>query len=102
MAFLGNNLLFAAFTFTVLLGTVYPLLNEVMTDVQISVGEPYFNRMSVPICLGILFLMGVGPALPWGGPPSRRSCRGLQSRPPSRLSSQVAASLLDSASGLPS
>lgn len=65
-AFLGNNLLFAAFTFTVLLGTVYPLLNEVMTDVQISVGEPYFNRMSVPICMGILFLMGVGPALPWG------------------------------------
>jgi cytochrome c-type biogenesis protein CcmF len=65
-AFLGNNLLFAAFTFTVLLGTVYPLLNEVMTDVQISVGEPYFNRMSVPICLAILFLMGVGPALPWG------------------------------------
>jgi cytochrome c-type biogenesis protein CcmF len=65
-AFLGNNLLFAAFTFTVLLGTVYPLLNEVLTDVQISVGEPYFNRMSVPICLGLLFLMGVGPALPWG------------------------------------
>jgi len=65
-AFLGNNLLFTAFTFTVLLGTVYPLLNEVLTDVQISVGEPYFNRMSVPICLGILFLMGVGPALPWG------------------------------------
>jgi cytochrome c-type biogenesis protein CcmF len=65
-AFLGNNLLFAAFTFTVLLGTLYPLLNEVMTDVQISVGEPYFNRMSVPICMGILFLMGVGPALPWG------------------------------------
>ena len=65
-AFLGNNLLFAAFTFTVLLGTLYPLLNEVLTDVQISVGAPYFNRMSVPICMGILFLMGVGPALPWG------------------------------------
>jgi len=66
IAFLANNLLFAAFTFTVLLGTVYPLLNEVLTDVQISVGEPYFNRMSVPICLAIVFLMGVGPALPWG------------------------------------
>jgi len=65
-AFLGNNLLFAAFTFTVLLGTVYPLLNEVFSGVQISVGEPYFNRMSVPICFGLLFLMGVGPALPWG------------------------------------
>ena len=65
-AFLGNNLLFAAFAFTVLLGTSYPLLNEVFTDVQISVGQPYFNRMSVPICFGLLFLMGVGPALPWG------------------------------------
>ncbi len=65
-AFLGNNLLFAGFTFTVLIGTVYPLINEVISDVQISVGEPYFNRMTVPICLGLVFLMGVGPALPWG------------------------------------
>jgi cytochrome c-type biogenesis protein CcmF len=66
VAFLGNNLLFAGFTFTVLIGTIYPLLNEVLSEVQISVGAPYFNRMSVPICLGLLFLRGVGPALPWG------------------------------------
>jgi cytochrome c-type biogenesis protein CcmF len=77
VAFLGNNLLFAAFTFTVLIGTVYPLLNEVLSDVQISVGEPYFNRMSVPICLGLLFLMGVGPALPWGRSEPRDALRRL-------------------------
>jgi cytochrome c-type biogenesis protein CcmF len=77
-AFLGNNLLFAAFTFTVLLGTVYPLLNEVFTDVQISVGEPYFNRMSVPICFGLLFLMGVGPALPWGRTDVKTAVRQLR------------------------
>ncbi len=65
-AFLLNNLLFAAFTFTVLLGTVYPLINEAMTDSRLSVGEPYFNRMGVPVSMLIVFLMGVGPALPWG------------------------------------
>lgn len=65
-AFLLNNLLFAAFTFTVLLGTVYPLINEALTDNRLSVGEPYFNRMGVPVSMLIVFLMGVGPALPWG------------------------------------
>lgn len=64
-AFMLNNLLFVAFTFTVLLGTVYPLLAEAIRGVKVSVGAPYFNRMSVPIALGLIFLMGVGPALPW-------------------------------------
>ena len=31
-----------------------------------SVGRPYFDRMSVPIGVVLLFVMGVGPALPWG------------------------------------
>jgi cytochrome c-type biogenesis protein CcmF len=65
-AFLLNNLLFCAFTFTVLLGTVYPLINEALSGERISVGEPYFNTMALPIALAIVFLMGVGPALPWG------------------------------------
>ena len=66
VAFLVNNLLFCCFTFTVLLGTTYPLLKEAFTEERLSVGEPYFNTMSLPVCAGILFLMGVGPALPWG------------------------------------
>lgn len=66
LAFLVNNLLFSAFTFMVLLGTVYPLLNEAVTETQISVGQPYFDRMGAPLGVAILFLMGVGPALPWG------------------------------------
>jgi len=64
-AFLLNNLLFAAFTFTVLLGTVYPLIAEAFRGVKVSVGAPYFNQMSVPIALALVFLTGVGPALPW-------------------------------------
>ncbi|MCM2313624.1 MAG: cytochrome c biogenesis protein CcsA [Thermoanaerobaculia bacterium] len=65
-AFLANNLLFVLFTFTVLIGTVFPLVVEAVKGVQMSVGSPYFNRMSVPIGVALLFLMGVGPALPWG------------------------------------
>ena len=65
-AFLLNNLLFTLFTFVVLLGTLFPIINEAITDKQISVKGPYFNRMSLPISVAIVFLMGVGPALPWG------------------------------------
>jgi cytochrome c-type biogenesis protein CcmF len=36
-----------------------------MRGVKVSVGEPFFNRMTLPICAALLFLMGVGPALPW-------------------------------------
>jgi len=64
--FLVQNLLFVLFTFTVLLGTVFPLVVEAVRGVQMSVGRPYFDKMSVPIGLALLFVMGVGPALPWG------------------------------------
>jgi cytochrome c-type biogenesis protein CcmF len=64
-AFLGNNLLFAGLAFVVLLGTVYPLLAEALQGRRLSVGEPYFNRMTTPLGLALLFLMAVAPALPW-------------------------------------
>ena len=64
--FLVNNLLFVLFTFTVLVGTVFPLLVEAVRGVQMSVGRPYFERMAVPLGVALLLLMGVGPALPWG------------------------------------
>lgn len=64
-SFILNNLLFAAFTFTVLLGTTFPLIIEAINGDRISVGPPYFNMVSVPLGLLLLFLMGVGPALPW-------------------------------------
>jgi cytochrome c-type biogenesis protein CcmF len=63
---LVNNLLFVSITFTVLLGTLWPILSDGLRGVRVSVGEPYFNAMSVPGGLAVLFLMGVGPALPWG------------------------------------
>ncbi len=64
-AFLANNVLFAAFAFVVLLGTVFPLIIEALNDDRISVGTPYFSRMTMPIGLTLLFLMAVAPVLPW-------------------------------------
>ena len=64
-AFLANNVAFAAFAFVVLLGTVFPLLAEAINGDQLSVGAPYFNRMTAPIGFTLLFLMAVAPALPW-------------------------------------
>jgi cytochrome c-type biogenesis protein CcmF len=64
-AFLLNNLLFAGFAFVVLTGTVFPLLVEALQNKQMTVGAPYFDRMTIPIGIGLLFLMAVAPALPW-------------------------------------
>ncbi|MDQ1444632.1 MAG: cytochrome c-type biosis protein CcmF, partial [Acidimicrobiaceae bacterium] len=64
-AFLANNMLFAAFAFVVLLGTVFPLIAEALNGDRLSVGRPYFDRMTRPIGFTLLFLMAVAPALPW-------------------------------------
>src|SRR5690606_38482956 len=64
-SFLANNVLFAAFAFVVLLGTVFPLVVEAVSGDQLSVGRPYFDRMTIPLGLTLLFLMAVAPVLPW-------------------------------------
>jgi cytochrome c-type biogenesis protein CcmF len=65
--FLFQNVLFVAATLTILLGTLYPLIAEAISGNQLSIGSPYFNRIEVPLALALLFLMGVGPQLPWHG-----------------------------------
>lgn len=64
-AFLGNNLLLAIIAFTVLLGTIYPLLVEALSRTRVSVGAPYFDRTTIPAALLLLFLVGIGPLLAW-------------------------------------
>src|SRR5437773_11447983 len=64
--FLVNNLVFILITFTVLIGTVFPLIVEAIKGKQMSVGRPYFDSMVVPAGAALIFLLGIGPALPWG------------------------------------
>ena len=66
-AFLFNNVLFLGITFAVLFGTLYPMIREAASGERVSLGAPWFNQVNAPIFVGLLFLMGVGPALPWGG-----------------------------------
>jgi cytochrome c-type biogenesis protein CcmF len=64
-AFLANNVLFALFAFVVLLGTVFPLVIEALQDRRLSVGRPFFDRMTTPLGLALLTLMAIAPVLPW-------------------------------------
>ncbi|HXH82439.1 MAG TPA: heme lyase CcmF/NrfE family subunit [Candidatus Tectomicrobia bacterium] len=64
-AFLLNNVLLVAAAFTVFFGTVFPLLAEAVRGVKVSVGAPFFNQVNVPLFLGLIFLMGVGPLIAW-------------------------------------
>jgi cytochrome c-type biogenesis protein CcmF len=64
-AFLANNVLFTVFAFIVLLGTVFPLFVEALQDRRTVVGAPYFDRLTMPLGLLLLFLMAIAPVLPW-------------------------------------
>jgi cytochrome c-type biogenesis protein CcmF len=66
-SFLVNNLLLAVYAFVVLIGTTYPLLLEAFTGTQVGVGEPFFNRLVVPLSFLLLLTMGFGPVTPWRG-----------------------------------
>ena len=63
--FLLNNLFLVAATFTVFFGTIFPLLSEAIKGTKVSVGAPFFNLVNIPLFLGLIFLMGVGPLIAW-------------------------------------
>jgi cytochrome c-type biogenesis protein CcmF len=64
-AFLLNNIVLVSALFTIFLGTIFPLLSEAVAGVQVSVGAPYFNSVTVPLFLFLVFLMAMGPMIAW-------------------------------------
>ena len=64
-AFLVNNLLLLAIAFVTLWGTVYPLISRLISGDEISVARPFYDQVNGPLLLALIFLMGVGPLLPW-------------------------------------
>ncbi len=64
-SFLFNNLIFLAACFTILWGTLFPVISEYVQGTKVTVGAPWYNRIAVPIGLGLLGLMGLGPLLAW-------------------------------------
>jgi cytochrome c-type biogenesis protein CcmF len=64
-AFLANNVILVVITFTIFLGTLFPVLAEAVRGVKVSVGAPFFNKVTVPLAYALLVLMGVGPLIAW-------------------------------------
>ncbi len=64
-SFLFNNLILMGAMFATFWGTVFPVISEMVTGTQITVGAPYFNKVNIPIGLFLLFLTGVGPLFAW-------------------------------------
>ncbi|MCJ2008362.1 heme lyase CcmF/NrfE family subunit [Methylobacterium sp. E-041] len=64
-ALVMNNLFLVAACATVLVGTLYPLLLEMLTAEKISVGPPFFNYTFVPLAIPLLLIVPFGQTLAW-------------------------------------
>ncbi len=64
-AFLYNNLVLVGIAFSVLWGTLFPILSEWAQGTKITVGESFFNAVNVPLGLLLLLLTGIGPLIAW-------------------------------------
>jgi cytochrome c-type biogenesis protein CcmF len=73
-AFMFNNLVLLAACFVILWGALFPVLSEYFIGNKVTFDAAWYNRFAVPIGLFLMFLMGVGPLLPWRGT-SLRSIR---------------------------
>jgi cytochrome c-type biogenesis protein CcmF len=63
--FLFNNLLLVGIAFSVLWGTLFPILSEAVQGTKITVGPPFFNKVNGPLGLLLLALTGIGPLIAW-------------------------------------
>ncbi len=75
-SFLVNNFLLLGVTFITLWGVIFPVLSELTQGREVSVAAPYFNQVNGPLLLTMVFVMGIGPLLPW----RRSSVRSLRQR----------------------
>src|SRR5437867_2598320 len=64
-SFLFDNLSLIGIAFSVLWGTLFPILSEAIKGTKITVGPPFFNQVNVPLGLALLALTGIGPLIAW-------------------------------------
>ncbi|MFM1897186.1 MAG: hypothetical protein RLZZ385_2260 [Pseudomonadota bacterium] len=62
---LANNVLLVVAAASVLLGTLFPMVYQAVTDDLISIGPPYFNAVFVPLMVILLVFLGIGPIARW-------------------------------------
>jgi len=64
-SFLFNNLVLLTACFTILWGTLFPILSEYVQGSKVTMGAPFYNRVAVPIGMFLIFLTVIGPLLAW-------------------------------------
>jgi cytochrome c-type biogenesis protein CcmF len=65
VAFLTNNLILVGICFAVFWGVMFPVFSEALTGEKQTVGIPFFNKVTIPLFLLLIFTMGIGPLVPW-------------------------------------
>ena len=76
-ALVANNLLLAVSCFVVFVGTIWPLVAELLWDRKLSVGEPFFNAAFTPFIVVLALLLPLGAILSWKRAVIGRSFRAL-------------------------
>ncbi|MFV1859152.1 MAG: heme lyase CcmF/NrfE family subunit [Anaerolineales bacterium] len=76
-AFLLQNVLFLAITFAVFWGTIFPMISELLTGTTITVGPPFFKRVTTPLFAGIVLLMALAPLFAWRRQSGRRLIKAI-------------------------
>ena len=61
-----NNIFLISLTFTILVGTIYPLISSTFFSSKLSVGAPFFNSILTPVMIPMTLGMIIGPFLRWG------------------------------------
>jgi len=64
-ALVMNNVLLAVSAFVVFIGTIWPLVAEMLWDRKLSVGPPFFNAAFTPFVVALALLLPLGAILPW-------------------------------------
>jgi cytochrome c-type biogenesis protein CcmF len=76
-AFVLQNMIFLAIAFTVFWGTVFPLISELVTGTKITVGPPYFKKVTGPLFFSLVLLMGLAPLFSWRKQSMRNFARAM-------------------------
>jgi len=74
-AFMLTNVLLLIIMLITLLGTIFPLLSQIIMGRSVQVGPPFYNKVVVPMSLLLVGLMGVAPLLSYGKPEGKQLWR---------------------------
>jgi cytochrome c-type biogenesis protein CcmF len=77
-ALLANNVLLAVAAFVVFIGTIWPLIAELVFARKLSVGEPFFNAAFSPFMVLLALILPIGAMMPWKRAEIGRALRPLR------------------------